>query len=463
MLPTVAIVGRPNVGKSTLFNRLIGERKAIVHDRAGVTRDRNYGVARQGEREVLCIDTGGLDPEPGDDLFDAIRIQVTAAIAESDVVLFVVDRQTGLTPADRMCAQLLRSQVGQGDRARKMVLVINKCDSPTQQEEVGEFWELGLDPLVTVSAEHARGILDLWDIVNPLLGPGIDEPEIEGEIRIAVIGRPNIGKSTLVNRLLGEERHVVHDEPGTTMDAIDSLLTVGERTYRLVDTAGVRRKAKVDDRLETFAVARAIKTIERCHVSLLLIDGEVGPTDQDAHLAALVVDRGRALVVVVNRWDVVQKIEERTSSVLEDELQTRLPHATWAPVLYTSALTGKGCHKIFETVEQVYQQFDRRIPTAELNRFVEHAVTKHTPAQKHHHPVRFHYATQTRVRPPTIVLWANSPDAVQAAYLRYLENQLRQEFGFQGTPLRVQVRKKRKPGTAPNAEAPSHLPKEDTG
>ena len=461
MLPTIAIVGRPNVGKSTLFNRLIGERKAIVHDRPGVTRDRNYGVAQRVDREVLCIDTGGLDPEPGDDLFDAIRLQVAAAIAESDVVLFVVDRQTGLTPADRLCAQLLRSQVGQGERARTLILVVNKCDSPSQTDDVGEFWELGLDPLVAVSAEHSRGILDLWETIDPLLGPGTAEPEIEGEIRIAVIGRPNIGKSTLVNRLLGEERHVVHDAPGTTMDAIDSLLTVGERTYRLVDTAGVRRKSRVDDRLETFAVARAIKTIERCHVSLLLIDGEVGPTDQDARLAALVVDRGRALVIVVNRWDVVQAMEERNSSVLEDEIQTHLPHATWAPVLYTSALTGKGIHKVLEAVEHVYQEFDRRIPTAELNRFVEHAVTKHTPAQKHHHPVRFHYATQTRVRPPTIVLWANSPDAVQPAYLRYLENQLREEFGFEGTPLRIQVRKKRRPGTSSSSTAAVET--EDTG
>lgn len=446
MLATLAIVGRPNVGKSTLFNRLIGERKALVHDRPGVTRDRNYGTAEHAGREVLCIDTGGLDPQPGDDLFDAIRLQVAAAIEEAHIVLFVVDRKQGLTPADELCAQLLRKSIGD-DEMRHVLLVVNKCDNPGQEDEVAEFWSLGLEHVIAVSAEHGRGILDLWDVVGPVLPPeSPDEEEDDSEIRIAVIGRPNIGKSTLTNRLIGEDRHVVHNAPGTTMDAIDSVIEKDGKNYRIVDTAGVRRKARIDDRLETFAVARAIKTIERCHVSLLMIDGELGPTDQDARLAALVIDRGRALVVLINRWDVVKDIEDRSARVLTDELERRLPHASWAPVLYISALTGKGCHRILDEVDKVYVQFDKHLPTAELNRFLESVVGRNPPPQKHHHPVRLNYITQPRVRPPTFVVWSNSPDAVKPPYRRYLENQLRERYGFEGTPIRLQVRRKRKAG-----------------
>ncbi len=453
MLPVVAIVGRPNVGKSTLFNRMVGQRKALVHDRPGVTRDRLTARAEWEGREIVLVDTGGFEPDlaalPEGDLFRVVREQAAAAMAEADVVILVVDRQAGLTPADRLTADILRRS-GRADG--RVVVAVNKCDGPRHDLDAVEFHELGLEPLITISAEHGRGMLELWEAVGERLPPPADEPEDDdaAELRIAIIGKPNIGKSTLANRLLGEERLAVHDMPGTTMDAVDVILEDPERPgrrYRLVDTAGVRRKTRIDDDLETRATLHAIRTIERCHVTLLMLDGERGVTNQDARLASLVVDRGRALVLLVNRWDRVREDPERNVRVVEDEIRRELPHvAAWAPRLYISALTGKGCHRILPLVEQVFAEFDRRVPTGELNRFLEAAVAASPPPQKHHHRVRLNYATQPRVRPPTFVIWSNSPDAIKAPYRRYLENRLREAFGFQGTPIRLHLRRKRKPG-----------------
>ena len=529
MSPVVAIVGRPNVGKSTLFNRLIGHRQALVDDRPGVTRDRNYGVSEALGREVVIVDTGGFEPEPEDDLFVVVRAQAEAAIDQADIILFVVDRQAGLTPADKLAADILRKRAGQrmgpGGQVRdRILLVVNKCDSPKHDDDAAEFWSLGMDNLLPISAEHGRGVWELWQAVEAMLPPlpiedptrrktarpkhaaskdaapkiaapagpqdqdldpdedlgwtdaqepGADddweaeedddgsledgslpdadplEPEEEGEpgeIRIAVLGRPNIGKSTLINRLLGEERHVVHDAPGTTMDAVDSVLEVEGRRYRLVDTAGVRRRTKIDDRVESWASLAAIRTIERCHVVLLVIDGELGATNQDTRLAALVEDRGRACIVLVNRWDKVRESPDRNVGVVDDELDRYLPQLSWAPRLYISALTGKGCHRILPLVEQVYVEFDKRISTARANRFLEDAVAAYSVPQLHHHPVKLNYMTQARVRPPTFLIWANTPDGVKAPYKRYLLNKLREVFGFQGTPIRLQLRQKRRPG-----------------
>ncbi|MDP6932607.1 MAG: ribosome biogenesis GTPase Der [Myxococcota bacterium] len=443
MTPIVAIVGRPNVGKSTLFNRLIGERQALVHDSPGVTRDRHYGVGEGFEREVLFIDTGGFEPVPEDHLFDAIRSQAELAIDEADLVLFVVDQRAGLTPADKMVARILRKRAG----ALNPLLVINKCDGPRQEQDTLEFYELGLESHICISAEHGRGVGDLWEAIESRLPASSEEEEIDnsGEIRIAVVGRPNIGKSTLVNRMLGEERHVVHDSPGTTMDAIDSRLSTPDRDYVFVDTAGIRRKPRIHDKIEVVAVTRAIKAIERCHVTLLMIDATEGVTEQDARLSSLIVDRGRAVIVLMNRWDEVRKDEERNVKVVNDELAEALPHLTWAPVLYISALTGKGCTHILPRVEKVYAQFDRRITTSPLNDWLERVVSAHAPPLKHNHKVRLNFITQARVRPPSFVIWCNSPDAIKAPYLRYLENRLRESHGFEGTPVRIRIRKKRKP------------------
>ncbi len=462
MLPVIAIVGRPNVGKSTLFNRLLGERRALVDDRPGVTRDRHYATAQGPEREVVLIDTGGFEPEPEDDLFLVVRAQAEAAIDEADVILFVVDRQTGLTPADKLAADILRRRADDRPTAdgrpgnERVILVVNKCDGAGHDDEAAEFWSLGLGTLLPLSAEHGRGIYELWEAIEQRLPPPDPDDEAGGsedaedaedaEIRIAVIGRPNIGKSTLVNRLLGEERQVVHDAPGTTMDAVDCRLEVDGRRYVLVDTAGVRRRTRIEDHVESWASLRAIRTIERCHVVLLVIDGALGATNQDSKLAALVADRGRACIILVNRWDLVRQDPERHVGVVDDELERTLPHLAWAPRLYISGLTGKGCHRILPMVEQVYAEFDKRIPTHQLNRFLQEAVAAYSPPQLHHHPVKLNYITQARVRPPTFVVWANTPEGVGEPYKRYLQNRLREVYGFQGSPLRLQVRRKRRPG-----------------
>ena len=492
MLPVVAIIGRPNVGKSTLFNRLTRTRDALVDDRPGVTRDRLYGTAVYGDREIVLVDTGGFEPDPSalpeGALFLAVRKQAEVAIREADVILFVVDRQVGMTEPDRLTAEILRGTLGGALGERRILLVVNKCDGPRHDDEAHEFWGLGFPEMACVSAEHGRGIYELWEGILARLpappegafdegaledvdlgfepageGEGDEESEDAGfdapanapfrgrpdEIRIAVIGRPNIGKSTLVNRLLGEERHVVHDMPGTTVDAVDSVFEENGLKYRIVDTAGVRRRARIDDKLETFATLRAIKTIERCHVTLFLVDGVEGITRQDARLAALIEDRGRACILVVNRWDLVRGTTDRSSQVVDDEIRRHLPHLLWAPVMYTSALTGKGTGRILPLVEDVFRAFDRRISTARLNRFLTAAVAAHAPAQKHHHPVRLNYMTQTRVRPPTFTIWGNSPEAVKPEYRRFLDNRLREEFDFIGTPLRMHLKEKRRPGEAP--------------
>lgn len=467
-LPVVAIVGRPNVGKSTLFNRLLGFRKAVVDDQPGVTRDRLYEEAVVDGRRVLLIDTGGLEPEPDTDLLLAMRRQSLVAVEEADVIVFVVDARKGVTPADADVAELLR-------RSRQpVILAANKCDGPRHDDLIGDLWSFGIVPIVPISAEHGRGIYELSEAIGEALPEGeadADEqapPDVEilvseedededtepvrpgapapHEIRIAVIGRPNLGKSTLVNALLGEERHLVFDMPGTTMDPVDSRLEVRGKRYLLVDTAGVRKRNRIDTQLERFVSLRSIRAIERCHVALLIVDGTEGITDQDAKLARLVSDRGRALVVLVNKWDLAKEDPDINSHLVDDDIARRLPHAVWAPHLFISAKTGKGVHRVLPMVDKAFAAFDTRISTARLNRFLEESVAAHSPPQVHHHPVRLYYATQIRVRPPTIAVFTNTPDGVTAAYQRYLTNRLRETFDLEGSPVRMHIKRRRKLG-----------------
>jgi GTP-binding protein len=448
MLPLIAIVGRPNVGKSTLFNRLIGERKAIVDDRPGVTRDRQFEALDRYGPEVMLVDTGGLEPNPEDSLYAKMRTQAMLAIEEADVVLFVVDGRAGVMPLDQEVAEILR-------RADKPVLlIVNKMDTFETEDLVHEFYGLGFEHMIPVSGEHNRNLGFMMDTVYESLPPvdkkiaPAERDNREGEIRIAVLGRPNIGKSTLVNRMLGEERQIVHDAPGTTMDAVDATFEVDGHKYTIVDTAGVRRKSRISDKVEGFAVSRAIRTIERCHVTLLIIDGTEGPTDQDARLAYIAAERGRAMIICINKWDKVREDPERNVRVLIDEMLQQLPHAKWAPPLYISALTGKGVGKILELVHLVYEQFDKRLSTAECNRFLEAALVAHSPPQSHQRPVRLNYMSQVRVRPPTFNIWSNNPEGVHESYKRFLVNRMREIYGFEGTPIRVRYLKKRKPGEA---------------
>ena len=466
-LPVVAIVGRPNVGKSTLFNRLVGFKKSAVHDRPGVTRDRLYEKAEGLGREFLVVDTGGIEPAVETDLHRRMRQQVVIAIEEANVIVFLVDGRAGFTPADIEVADLLR-------RSHKpVVMAINKLDGPRHEELMADFWACGFDPMLPVSAEHGRGIYELLEAVIERMPPAPATPETAEEthdswekvaenadeetrvvglddviraIHVAVLGRPNIGKSTLMNRLLGEERHVVHDAPGTTTDPVDSELEIDGRKYVLVDTAGVRRKSRIEDDLERWISLRAIEAIERCHISLLMIDGTVGITDQDAKLAQLVAERGRALILLFNKWDAVNGLEDVDASTIEDQIRTQLPHATWAPHLFISALTGKGVHRILPMVEEVFKNFNRHIGTPEVNRFLERVLATHTPPQRYHRPVRLYYAAQTRVRPPTVVFFSNSPDGVVPAFRQFLSNRLREEYNFGGSPIRLHFRERRKIG-----------------
>ena len=444
-LPIVAIVGRPNVGKSTLFNRLVGAQRAVVHDRPGVTRDRLYHETCLLRRDIVLIDTGGIEPAPDTELLHAMRNAAMVAVEEADVIVFVVDGRAGMTPADAEVADLLR----RADTS--VVLAVNKVDGHALDALSAEFWSIGIQPMHTVSATHGRGIYELLEeIEGQLPEPTADEydnhEETPDELRIAVIGRPNIGKSTLINRLLGEERHLVHDAPGTTMDPVDSRITVNDRNYVLVDTAGVRKKRKISDPLEQFVSLRAIRNIERCHVCLLVIDGTIGPTDQDARLAGLVEDRGRGLIILVNKWDLVKDLEDVNSQSIEDQMENKLIHASWAPHLFMSALTGKACNKIFPLVEEVFKECNKRISTSELNRWLLATVDAHTPPQRHHRPVRLYYATQTRVRPPTFAIFSNTPEGIKSPYKRYLMNRLRDAYDFGGAPIRIHMKRRRKLG-----------------
>ncbi len=463
-LPVVAVVGRPNVGKSTLFNRIVGYRKAMVHDRPGVTRDRLYEEAEVMDRKVLLVDTGGLEPEPDTDLLASMRHQTLIAVEEADVIVFLVDAIAGFTPADMEVADLLRRT------SKSVILGVNKCDGPKQEDMASEFWQVGITPMITVSAEHGRGTWELLEAIHEALPEVTEDDEVDlmgavlseedededaegapahaydGPIRIAVVGRPNIGKSTLINRLLGEERHVVNDAPGTTMDPIDSPLSGEERDYVLVDTAGVRRRARIDNVLERWVSLRSIRAIERCHVVLLMIDAMEGPTDQDAKLAQLINDRGRAMVILVNKWDLTKDDEQVSSKSIENTLDRKLPHAAHAPCLFIAAKTGKGVHRVLPTTEKVFEQFEKRIATSRLNRYLESALGSHSPPQQHNHPVRLYYVAQTRVRPPTFTYWCNTPEGIAPAYRRYLARRLREDFGFEGSPLRLSFKKRRQKG-----------------
>jgi GTP-binding protein len=446
--PVVAIVGRPNVGKSTLFNRLVGEMKAAVHDRPGVTRDRLYESADLLGREVLVVDTGGIEPDEGTDLYAAMRAQTLVAVDEASVIVLLVDGRAGHTPTDDAVVDLLRRS------GKPVVMAVNKIDGERHEDLVADFWGLGIHDVIGVSAAHGRGVYDLMERVVAVLPPQADAaPETDltdapaddmpDEIRIAVLGRPNVGKSTLVNRLLGAPRQVVDDRPGTTMDAVDTPLVVGDRRYVLVDTAGVRRRARIDDALERYVTLRSIRAIERCHVTLLVLDATEGPTEQDARLATLVEERGRGLVVLVNKWDKARGSDDIDARSAEDALREAMPHVAWAPHLFVSAKSGKGCHRILAVVDDVFRAACVRVPTPAFNRWLERTVSSHTPPQRYHHPVRIYYGAQSRVRPPTFTLHANTPEGVDVGYLRFLEGRLRAEYGFHGTPVRLQVRKRR--------------------
>ena len=432
-LPLVAVVGRPNVGKSTLFNRLVGRREAIVHDEPGVTRDRRFQVVEWGGRTFRLVDTGGLDPVAKEGILVGIRQQAHRAITDAVCVLFVIDALEGATPLDTEVARDLR-------RLGKPVLVLaNKVDTAKAEQHLGAAYELGFPDVFPVSGAHGRGIGDLLDAVVARLPPAEEiAPPPEG-IKLAFIGKPNAGKSSLVNRILGEERVLVHDVPGTTRDPIDTPFEWRGQPYVLIDTAGIRKKRTSYTTTERVAVEMALRQVERADVVCLVLDAKEGPSEQDARIAGQAADAGRALIIVANKADLLSGGDEKK---LREKLEDELKHVDWAPLVMTSALTGRQIDKILDTARAVYGEYSRRVPTAELNRFFEQILEHHPPPHYKGKAVRLYYITQAESRPPTFVAQANFPEAVAFPYRRYLLNQLRERFGFRGTPVRLVTRRR---------------------
>jgi GTPase len=457
-LPIVAIVGRPNVGKSTLFNRLIGERRAIVEDVPGTTRDRVYGTADWNGRDFIVVDTGGLELEPGTTIEARVQDQVRVAIDEADLILFVVDAQAGLAPLDHEVADRLR-------RATKpVILVANKADNARREAEGAEFHALGFDPTIAVSAQHGRNTGDLADEIVGRLPPLIDEGPLEarsvaadadlsdeelaalaeaelGPPRVAIVGRPNTGKSTFVNRVLGEERMIVSEAPGTTRDSVDTTVRVGGEPMILVDTAGIRRRGAISRGIERYSVLRAMRAIDRADVAVVMTDATEGYTAQDAHVVGYVLEAGRGIVVVINKWDAIEK-DGATADAWLKRLRRDAPYLAWADIVFASALTGQRVERVLREAARVAEERFRRVPTGELNRVVMDAVREHPPSHVRNRLPKVLYATQVGVAPPAFVIFVNEPELIHFSYRRYLENRIREAYGFLGTPIRLIFRRR---------------------
>ena len=450
-LPVVAIVGRPNVGKSTLFNRLIGERVAIVEDLPGTTRDRVYGTADWRGRDFTVVDTGGLELEPGTEIEERVQDQARVAIEEADVILFVVDAAAGIAPLDHDVADRLRRTT------KPVLLVVNKADNPRREHEGGEFYALGFDPTLTISAQHGRNTGDLADeIVDrlPPAAPSVPTPEAMsdedlaelaetemGPPKIAIVGRPNTGKSTFVNRVLGEERMIVSKVPGTTRDPIDTEITLDGEPMTLIDTAGIRRRGAIDRGIERYSVLRSMKAIDRADVAIVMTDATEGYTAQDAHVVGYVLDAGKGIVLVINKWDAVEK-DEFTADRWLKRLRRDAPYLAWADIVFASALSGQRVQRILHEARRVAEERFRRVSTGELNRLVMDAVRAHPPSHVRNRLPKVLYATQVAIGPPTFVVFVNDPELIHFSYKRYLENRIREEWGFLGTPIRLIFRQR---------------------
>ncbi len=437
--PVISIVGRPNVGKSTLFNRLLGFRKAITEDTPGVTRDRNYGEFEYRGTTFVLVDTGGFEPSRESTMAGLIKGQVEASVRESSVILFVLDGKEGLLPPDLEIADILRKQ------HKPVLCVVNKMDSPKRELGMAEFYMLGTGELYAVSSLHGLGVGDLldrlWDLAKTGAPEGMEgerpapEEEEVPTIRVAIVGRPNTGKSSIVNRILGSDRMIVSDLPGTTRDSIDSTVLFRDRRIVLIDTAGLRRKSRIDRKVEGYSVASALKTVERAHVVNLIIDGSEGVSHQDGAIGHMVVDRGCGLCVVINKSDLLPA--ETTEARFREFVYQRIPHASFCPVLFTSALTGKNVAKILETDLRIFGNLHKRIATPALNRAFREFTSRLAPSHAKGKQVKILYANQVNAGSPTFLLFANHPEAIPEHYKRYLENCLREKFGFAGAPIRL--------------------------
>lgn len=430
MKPIIAIIGRPNVGKSTLFNRLLRRRQAIVEDEPGVTRDRIYGEATHDDHSFILIDTGGFEPAPNAPMPKQIREQAEIAIQEADLILFLLDGQEGLTYADIEVANYLRRMT------KPVIYVVNKIDTERQEKNLLDFYRLGVPKFQAISAEHGRGISALMEEVFHLLPPTKALLDREEEIKVAIVGRPNVGKSSLLNRLLGSPRAIVDATPGTTRDALDTPLSKDGQKYLFIDTAGIRRRSKLTRRLEKIMTRRALRSLERCDVALITIDGWEGLTEQDMRIAEFAAENGRAMILIVNKWDLVIK-DAQTRQRYRQRIHQEMGTLDYVPVLFVSALTGQGIQKIFKLIGQVTAEHRKRIATAELNKWLKEIGQKYPPPLAGARLVKLYYMTQIEVAPPTFVIFTNLPEEVDTSYQRYILRQLRERFGFLGTPLRL--------------------------
>ncbi len=434
--PIVAIVGRPNVGKSTFFNKLIGERRAIVEDEPGTTRDRLYGEADWRGRTFTIVDTAGILPGEEDEatasmaeIVRATRAQAQLAIDEADAIIFLVDVKEGITAADEEVAEMLRQT------SKPVILGANKADSLQRAQDAVEFWNLGLGEPIPLSAYHGTGAGDVLDALYEALPPFEDKPEDEYALKIAIVGRPNVGKSSLLNRLLGEERVVVSDVPGTTRDTIDTVLEYNNQKILLIDTAGIRRRGRIEQGIERYSVLRALRAIERADVALLVVDATEGVTAQDAHVAGMILESHKGIAVLVNKWDAIEK-DDRTFDAFTRHVRNELHFIPYAPLLFISAKTGQRVDKILDLALEINGERNTRIPTSKLNNILRDAVRDHPPASIHKGAhLRIFYATQAQVAPPVFLFFSNAPEEIHFSYKRYLENRIRAEHPFVGTPI----------------------------
>jgi GTP-binding protein len=433
--PVAAIVGRPNVGKSTLFNKIAGRRISIVEDTPGVTRDRIYTEVEWLDKKFTLIDTGGIEPYSEDVILVQMRRQAEIAIDMAQVIIFIVDGQEGITPADQEVATMLRKS------KKKIILVVNKIDAPKYKDNVYEFFNLGLGEPIGISAAQQLGLGDMLDEILAGFPESEEDDYDEFTTKVAIVGKPNVGKSSLINRIIGEERVIVSDIAGTTRDAIDTPFQFGEDKYVFIDTAGMRKRKKIFENIEHYSVVRALTAIERSDVCLILIDAVEGVTEQDTKIAGYVNEQGRAAIIVVNKWDLVDKDEKTMNRFIED-IRRDLPFMAYAPTIFISALTGQRVTKLFDLIKYVSNQHAMRISTGMVNDIINEAVLMNQPAISGGRRLKILYTTQVSVKPPTFALFVNDPEILHFSYQRYLENQLRKSFGFEGTPIKFLIRKR---------------------
>ncbi len=432
----MAIVGRPNVGKSTLFNRLSRSRDALVDNQPGITRDRLYATINYEGRRIIIVDTGGLEPSHKPDIMGKVKAQVMYAIEEADRIIFMVDGRQGLMPGDKEIAELLRKS------GKDVIMAVNKVDGPELEHLVGDFYEMGIERVYPISSAHGYGIKQMMSDIVKDIPEAIPEEDRDSRIRVAIIGKPNVGKSSLVNRVLGYERVLVSEEPGTTRDSVDTLFEWEGQEFILIDTAGLRRKARVKDKIEKFSAIKALRSIDRSHLAIMLIDATEGATDQDAKICGYVIDQAKGLVIGINKWDLIRDSEYKRKR-LEYSIQERLKFLPNVPIVKISALTGYNIKRLLNAVILTFNQLSTRVSTGELNRAFHDIVKMHSPEFSSKGRLRFYYITQVGIRPPSFVLFTNRPDDIRPSYKRFISNKLREYLGMDMIPIRLIFRKRR--------------------